>query len=190
MDRLDVLVQDLMTINQIERGQISMHFETFDLVELTIEIMEQVEVKAKEKEIKLSLGNSPDKYIYVSADYRRIYQVILNLVSNAINYSGIGSKVVFKISNQPNKVLFELTDNGVGIPIDHLKRIFERFYRVDKSRSKETGGSGLGLSIVKHILESHKSKINVESTVGKGTKFWFYLDKGKIEPQHKPLNIK
>ena len=190
LDRLDVLVQDLMTINQIERGQISMHFETFDLVELTIEIMEQVEVKAKEKEIKLSLGNSPDKYIYVSADYRRIYQVILNLVSNAINYSGIGSKVVFKISNQPNKVLFELTDNGVGIPIDHLKRIFERFYRVDKSRSKETGGSWLGLSIVKHILESHKSKINVESTVGKGTKFWFYLDKGKIEPQHKPLNIK
>tara|TARA_B110000027_G_scaffold126591_1_gene145120 strand:- start:784 stop:1818 length:1035 start_codon:yes stop_codon:yes gene_type:complete len=175
LDRLDLLVQDLMTITQIEKGEINMYFESFDLVELSIEVMDQLEKKAYQKQVKLQLLHSKDQPAYVSADYRRIYQVILNLLANAINYAGSGAQVIIKITPSGRKVIFELSDNGIGIPEKDLTRIFERFYRVDKSRSKETGGSGLGLSIVKHIIESHQSKINVESSSKKGTKFWFQL---------------
>ena len=152
-----------------------MHFESFDLVELSIEVMDQLEKKAHQKQVKIQLLNSKDHPAYVSADYRRIYQVILNLLANAIDYAGTGAEVVIKITTSAKKVVFELGDNGIGIPEKDLSRIFERFYRVDKSRSQETGGSGLGLSIVKHIIESHQSKINVESSSKKGTKFWFQL---------------
>ncbi len=175
LDRLDLLVQDLMTITQIEKGEINMHFESFDLVELSIEAMDQLEKKAHQKKVKLQLLNSTGQPVYVSADYLRIYQVILNLLSNAINYAGSGAQAVIKITPLGKKVVFELSDNGIGIPESDLSRIFERFYRVDKSRSKKTGGSGLGLSIVKHIIESHNSKINVESSRKNGTKFWFQL---------------
>ena len=182
LDRLNILVQDLMTITQIEKGEINMHFESFDLVELSAEVMDQLEKKAHQKQVKIQLFNSIDHPIYVSADYRRIYQVILNLLANAINYAGTGAEVIIKITVAAKKIIFELSDNGIGIPEKDLSRIFERFYRVDKSRSQQTGGSGLGLSIVKHIIESHQSKINVESNSKKGTKFWFLL---KASPPHK-----
>ena len=152
-----------------------MYFESFDLVELSAEVMDQLEKKASQKQVKIQLFNSIDHPIYVSADYRRIYQVILNLLANAINYAGTGAEVTIKIAASSKKIIFELADNGIGIPEKDLSRIFERFYRIDKSRSSETGGSGLGLSIVKHIIESHQSKVHVESSSKKGTKFWFLL---------------
>ena len=147
--------------------------EGIDIGQLTV--LDQLEKKAHQKQVKIQLLNSKDHPVYVSADYRRIYQVILNLLANAIDYAGTGAEVVIKITTSAKKVVFELGDNGIGIPEKDLSRIFERFYRVDKSRSQETGGSGLGLSIVKHIIESHQSKINVESSSKKGTKFWFQL---------------
>ena len=181
LDRLDLLVQDLMTITQIEKGEINMNFKNFDLVELCIEAIDQLEKNAYQKQVKLKLLNSKDEPIYAIGDYQRIYQVILNLITNSINHAGSGSHAIIKITTLGKKVVFELYDNGIGIPKSDLSRIFERFYRIDKSRSIETGGSGLGLSIVKHIIESHKSKINVESS-SKGTKFWFDL-KGSAVPE-------
>ena len=175
LDRLDLIVQDLMTITQIEKGEINMNFESFNLVDLCMDAIDQLEKNAYQKQIKLKLLNSKDEPIYVIADYQRIYQVILNLITNSINHAGSGAHAIIKITPLGKKVIFELYDNGIGIPKNDLSRIFERFYRVDKSRSKGTGGSGLGLSIVKHIIERHKSKINVESN-SKKTKFWFDLD--------------
>ena len=107
--------------------------------------------------------------------------MIQNLIANSISHAGSGAQTIIKITSIGNKVVFELFDNGIGIPNSDLSRIFERFYRVDKSRSKGSGGSGMGLSIVKHIIESHQSKINVESS-SKGTKFWFDLKVGS-EPK-------
>ena len=174
LDRLDLIVKDLMTITQIEKGEINMCFESFDLIELSKEIIDQLEKNAYQKQVKLKLLNSKDEPIYAIGDYQRIYQVIQNLMTNSINHAGSGAQATIRITPIGKKVVFELFDNGIGIPKSDLPRIFERFYRVDKSRSKGTGGSGLGLSIVKHIIESHHSKINVESS-RKGTKFWFDL---------------
>lgn len=183
LDGLDILVQDLLTISQIESGEINMHYENFNLVNLCNEVVDQLEVKASKKgttiEIKKTSGSAS-----VHADYRRIYQVVLNLTTNAINYSSDHSKIVIKLSTENNKVLFQIKDNGKGIPEEDIHRIFERFYRVDKSRSKEKGGTGLGLSIVKHIVESHNSEIFVESTLKKGSKFWFYLQPGIKQGKH------
>ena len=181
LDRLDLIVQDLMTITQIEKGEINLCFESFDLIKLSEEVIDQLEKNAYQKQVKLKLLNSIDEPIYAIGDYQRIYQVIQNLMSNSINHAGSGTQAIIKITSLGQKVVFELFDNGIGIPKSDLPRIFERFYRIDKSRSKETGGSGLGLSIVKHIIEKHQSKINVESS-RKGTKFWFDL-KGGTQPK-------
>ena len=181
LDRLDLIVQNLMTITQIEKGDINMCLESFDLIELSQEVIDQLEKSAYQKQVKLKLLNSKDKPIYAIGDYQRIYQVIQNLMANSINHAGSGAQAIIKITSLGEKVVFELFDNGIGIPKNDLSRIFERFYRVDKSRSKGTGGSGLGLSIVKHIIESHESKINAKSS-SKGTKFWFDLKIG-TEPK-------
>jgi len=117
----------------------------------------------------------------VYADKQKIYRAILNLVSNALKYKREGSGIVeINLKDNHDKVDVIIEDNGVGIPQEDLRRIFERFYRVDKSRSKDKGGSGLGLSIVKHIVEAHNSQIKVSSKVGEGSTFWFSLMKSKI----------
>ena len=179
LDGLDILVQDLLTISQMETGEIKMHYESFDIITLCHEVIDQVEGKADKRGIELMVEGDEDE-IYIYADYQRIYQVLTNLITNGIKYTKKGGfvKVTFEKDEDFLKVTIE--DNGRGIPKDDLSRIFERFYRVDKSRSKEKGGTGLGLSIVKHIMEAHKSKIEVESEEDVGSKFWFTLKLGEV----------
>lgn len=174
LDGLDVLVQDLLTLSQIETGDIKMHFENFDLYRLCHDIIDQFEEKAENKKIRLTL-NDDHKRILVYADKQRISQVVTNFVSNAINYTPEGGAVSIDFDLGKKNVTTFVKDNGEGIPKEHLDRIFERFYRVDKSRSREKGGTGLGLAIVKHILEGHHSKAEVSSELGKGSTFSFKL---------------
>jgi two-component system phosphate regulon sensor histidine kinase PhoR len=177
LDGLDILVQDLLTLSQMETGDIKMKFESFYLFALCTEVIDQFEENAQKKEIKLRLSD-PDHKLTVYADYQRITQVVTNLVSNAINYTEKGEITVSFDVSKKNVTTF-VSDTGEGIPKQHLVRIFERFYRVDKSRSRELGGTGLGLAIVKHILESHGSHAEVESEVGKGSVFSFKLPRSK-----------
>ncbi len=177
LDGLDVLVQDLLTLSQIETGDIKMKFESLDLHKLCAEVIEQFEEKAQKKNIKLKLSD-PSPKLFVYADWQRITQVMTNLVSNAISYTPVGDVMInFEVSKK--NITTTVRDTGEGIPEQHLSRIFERFYRVDKSRSREKGGTGLGLAIVKHILEGHGSRAEVESTVGKGSSFSFKLPRMK-----------
>jgi two-component system phosphate regulon sensor histidine kinase PhoR len=140
--------------------------------------VEQVEEKANKKHIKLHLDGHPHK-MYVQADWQRITQVVTNLVSNAINYTADGGEVTILFEITKKSITTSVKDTGEGIPTQHLTRIFERFYRVEKSRSREKGGTGLGLAIVKHILEGHNTKAEVESEVGKGSIFSFKLPRIK-----------
>lgn len=178
LDGLDILVQDLLTLSQIETGDIKMKFENIDLNRLCSEVVDQFEEKAEKKNIKLKLLTDNHK-IQVYADWQRITQVITNLVSNAINYTPEGGEVSITFDIGKKNVITFVTDTGEGIPTQHFSRIFERFYRVDKSRSREKGGTGLGLAIVKHILEGHNSKAEVQSTVGKGSVFSFKLPRAR-----------
>ena len=178
LDNLDLLIQDLLTLSQIETGEIKMHFEHFNIVNTVSDVIDQLEDKAENKDLRIRFDRSYKDPIFVYADAERIYRVVMNLVSNAIKYTDEGEIVVgFEVTDQ--KVEVAVKDTGVGIPPEHLKRIFERFFRVDKSRSKEKGGTGLGLAIVKHILEAHDSKVSVLSTVNKGSIFSFKLPIGQ-----------
>lgn len=180
LDGLDILVQDLLTLSQIETGDIKMHFDQIDLIKLCEEVIDQFEEKAEKKKIKLLLDTSGAK-ASVHADWQRITQVMTNLISNAINYTPENGEVTISFEVTKKYVTTFITDTGEGIPASHLTRIFERFYRVDKSRSREKGGTGLGLAIVKHILEGHGTKAEVTSTVGKGSTFSFRLPRHKGE---------
>jgi two-component system, OmpR family, phosphate regulon sensor histidine kinase PhoR len=180
LDGLDVLVQDLLTLSHIETGQIKMHFEAVDIYALTQEVFEQFEDKSEKKAITLRIESDRNR-VMVYADRQRIMQVMTNLISNALKHSQDGSEVVvgFRIGKKTVNIL--VSDSGEGIAAEHLPRIFERFYRVDKSRSREKGGTGLGLAIVKHILEGHSTRPEVESTPGKGSVFSFKLPRKKKE---------
>lgn len=183
LDGLDMLVQDLLTLSQIETGEIKMHFETFDIKRLIEEIFDQFENKADKKDIILELEGN-DEEVLVYADWQRINQVLTNLISNAVKYSNEGSRVWVSFTISKTTVTTFVKDSGEGIPAEDVKRIFERFYRVDKSRSREKGGTGLGLAIVKHIMEGHNSKVEVKSIVGEGSVFSFKLPIGQDEPPY------
>jgi two-component system phosphate regulon sensor histidine kinase PhoR len=182
LSRLDKLVQDLLVISQMETGSITMYYSHFNIYDLFHEVFDQLEGKAEKKSIKLSFKKECPKDIYVYADKQKIFQVLMNLVYNAISYTSQSDcKVIVSITERDALVRIAVKDNGMGIPKDDLNRIFERFYRVDKSRAKKRGGIGLGLAIVKHILEAHHQKITVESEVGIGSVFSFNLQKGVKE---------
>lgn len=178
LDGLDMLVQDLLTLSHIETGQIKMHFESIDLQKLTEEVFEQFEEKADKRDVQLRIED-PDQKVVVYADWQRISQVMTNLISNAIKHSPDGSEVYVNFEVGRKNVTTYVRDRGEGIPEEHQARIFERFYRVDKSRSREKGGTGLGLAIVKHIMEGHHSRVEVESTPGEGSTFSFKLPRVK-----------
>jgi len=179
LDGLDSLVQDLLTLSQIESGHIKMKFSQFNLFKLCEEVIDQFEEKALEKNISLRLESTDHSKVWVRGDEQRIEQVITNLISNAINYTAEGGYVTVSFDIGKKNTTTFVTDTGEGIAPEHLHRIFERFYRVDKSRSRERGGTGLGLAIVKHILESHNGKVEVQSEVGKGSTFSFKLPRSK-----------
>lgn len=182
LDGLDVLVQDLLTLSHIETGQIKMKFDMFDIRALTEEVFEQFESRSDKKEVALRI-QSDNPRVMVFADRQRIAQVMTNLISNAINHSFEGGEVIVSFSTGRKSVHIAVRDFGEGIPSQHLPRIFERFYRVDKSRSREKGGTGLGLAIVKHILDGHNTKAEVESAPGKGSVFSFKLPGKKHEKE-------
>jgi len=171
------IIEDLLTISKLESGELELEPEPFNLYQLIDDVFDLQEVRANEKDIKLKLGKSVDRATTVLADKKRMFQVVSNLVVNAINYGKKNGATEVNFYDMDNRILIEVKDNGIGIAEKDLPRIFERFYRADKSRSREQGGTGLGLAIVKHIIEAHKQRINVSSTAGKGTSFTFTLEK-------------
>lgn len=176
-DRLSDLVADLLEISKLESGELVMNEELFDINALTKDVYEQFEVKAKEKGIELTIKEGCNKPFMVLADKYRIRTVLVNLVGNSLKYgkpNGFTSAAYYVMGDN---ILVEIADTGEGISQEYLPRIFERFYRVDKSRTRndEVGGTGLGLAIVKHIIEAHHQTVNVRSTVGQGTTFGFTL---------------
>lgn len=180
LDKLNALVEDLITISQMEIGEIKMHPQNFDLRKLIEDIFDQLEETAAKKGTRLKVFKYSPKSCYVYADKLRIGQVLTNLIVNAIKYGIDQGTIVVQYTIETDHVHIQVKDDGPGMEEIHLNRIFERFYRVDKSRSKEQGGTGLGLSIVKHIIEAHEEKISVKSKLGEGTTFYFTLKKGKV----------
>ena len=180
IDRMISIVKDLEIISQLESGEIKMLTSRFDIVPLVREVFEMVEVKSDQKNIALTFYDriKDDTQVFVKADKERIRQVLHNLIENSINYGKDGGRTKISFYYMDDLVLIEVSDDGIGIDEKHLPRLFERFYRVDKGRSRSMGGSGLGLAIVKHIIESHSQTINVRSAPNVGTTFAFTLEKG------------
>ena len=177
VERLAGIVSDLETITQYEAGELELQRSEFDLSEMMREVVESLEFQAGRERISLQFQD-PGKPIIVCADSFRIRQVLTNLGTNSIRYGKENGISRFKIMPMGEKVRIEVADTGLGIPEKDLSRIFERFYRVDKSRSRNKGGSGLGLAIVKHIVEAHGEQIDVMSTEGAGSVFGFSLPTG------------
>lgn len=177
VDRMTMLVEDLDTITQFESGNLKLDKEKVDIVELTKEVMEQREEEAFQKNLDIRFNKTYEKPIYVIADSFRISQVLVNLIANSINYGKIGGSTIVRFFDLEERILVEVEDDGPGIEKEHIPRLFERFYRVDKSRSRHQGGTGLGLAICKHIIEGHEQSLNVHSEVGKGSTFSFTLEK-------------
>lgn len=177
IDRMISIIEDLEAISKLESGELELNQEVFSLYHLVIDVFEYNEIRAKEKHVALSIGKNTNRETLVRADKQRIYQVLMNLVVNSINYGRKNGSTSVRFYDMDNLVLVEVKDDGIGIESKELPRIFERFYRVDKSRSRDQGGTGLGLAIVKHIIEAHGQTINVSSTPGMGTSFTFTLEK-------------
>ena len=173
-DRLTYLIEDLLTISRLESGQIVMNIQKVDLRPLVDDVLNDLQSRAAEK--KVNLENQAADDLVVRADAERIQQVLFNLVDNAIKYGRVEGRVWIKTRVAPERMIeVSVCDNGPGIPPDSIDRVFERFYRVDKARSREQGGTGLGLSIVKHIVQSHGGEVWAESQLEQGTTFFFTL---------------
>lgn len=178
VERLIHIVQDLDMISRLEVGDLNLEMTDFDIVKLIQEVFDLLEIEAAKKDIILMFDMKYNKPILVHADAEKIEQVVINLVMNSIKYGrDKGSTEVSVESLTDKKVIVRINDNGEGIEKHHIPRLFERFFRVDKSGSRDAGGSGLGLSIVKHIIEAHDEKIYVESQHGTGSEFSFTLAK-------------
>ncbi len=176
VDRMINIIDDLETISQLETGTLSLDLEKFNVVEMVNDICKQIEIQAQKRNIALNV-TTPQKVVKVNADRFRIRQVLSNLLSNSIKYGKDDGETTIIINPEKDKVSISICDNGIGLEEKHLSRIFERFYRVDKGRSREQGGTGLGLSIVKHIIEAHHQTISVSSKENEGTTFVFTLPK-------------
>jgi len=177
VSRMAEIVDDLQMISNLEEGSFALKEEKFDITKMVAEILEQLEIRAQKKDISMDIKEGCDKSFPVNADREMIQQVLNNLVTNSIKYGKEGGRTQVGIYDMSENILVEVSDNGIGIEQQYLPRIFERFYRIDKARARELGGSGLGLSIVKHIIEAHDQTINVRSAPGVGTTFGFTLKK-------------
>jgi len=178
VERLIYIIKDLDMITKLESGTLNLEKDSFDIIELVKNIYDQLEIQAQKNDIKLIFNKPYLESIIVFADKDKIQQVITNLVINSIKYgTNKGTTEVSLESINSDKLIVRITDNGEGIQEQHLSRLFERFYRVDQSGSRKQGGSGLGLSIVKHIIDAHNENIYVESKFGIGSEFSFTLTK-------------
>ncbi|MGQ3014281.1 MAG: sensor histidine kinase [Flavobacteriales bacterium] len=178
VERMINLVHDLDTVSRLESGDMPLVMEKFDIVELATDVIDMLEKRAADKQVLLQLRENYGP-IYVMADQNTIRQVFTNLLVNSIIYGNEHGNTKISFFDMHENILIEVADNGPGITEEHLPRLFERFYRVDKSRSRNMGGTGLGLAIVKHIIEAHRQTINVRSAVGKGATFSFTLKKAR-----------
>lgn len=181
VERLVSIVKDLDMIAKLETDGINkMNIEIFNIIEVIQNVFDLFEMRAKKRNISLQFDQIYDVPIFVKGDVERIEQVLINLIVNSIKYGKTGGVTSIGIeSYNESKVIIKVIDNGEGIKQENLSRLFERFYRVDKSRSRDQGGSGLGLSIVKHIIEAHGETILVKSKYGEGSEFSFTLEKVK-----------
>ncbi|MEY4433777.1 MAG: hypothetical protein RLZZ44_1911, partial [Bacteroidota bacterium] len=179
VERLIYIVEDLDMISKLESGELNLEISEFDIIELIQSIIDMLEMKASKKNISLVLEHN-HKQMWVAADKDKLQQVIINLIVNSIKYGREGGETEVSVTGfTSKKILVRVSDNGEGIAAQNIPRLFERFYRVNKSGSRAEGGSGLGLSIVKHIVEAHKQKIYVESEFGVGSEFSFTVDRGQ-----------
>ena len=179
VDRLSFLIKDLDAISKLETGDLPINYEKFDITKLIKEVIESIEIEANKHKINLLFKTKYDYPTWVNADREKIRQVLVNLIDNSFKYGKEYGQTFISIFELYDEVLVEVTDNGIGIEEKNLPRLFERFFRTDKSRSREIGGSGLGLAIVKHIIEAHQQTINVRSTEGLGSTFGFTLERIK-----------
>ena len=177
VERMINIVEDLEVISRLETEQSALDIQSFNVVKLAEEVFEQLEMRANKMKVALEINNEAQTKI-VRGDRDKIQQVFMNLISNSIKYGKENGKTRVRFFDMEKNILIEVSDDGIGISEEPLDRLFERFYRVDKNRSREIGGTGLGLAIVKHILEGHNQTINVRSTLGVGSTFSFILEKG------------
>ncbi len=178
IDRMLEIVNDLDTITKLESEQNQLKFEKFNLYDLVLEVIETLEITAAKHHVELLLEANPERKYNVSADKNNIRKVLINLIENSIKYNDkVNGKTTINFYDAADNYLVEVADNGIGIDNKYFPRLFERFYRVDKNRSRSTGGSGLGLAIVKHIMDAHHQSVTVNSTLGEGSTFGFTLQK-------------
>jgi two-component system, OmpR family, phosphate regulon sensor histidine kinase PhoR len=177
INRMITIIEDLETISKLETGELVPEMSQFDILSVTKEVFEFLELNAEKKNISLKFGHGSEKPLMVYADKKQIHQVLTNLVDNSIKYGNENGYSKVSFYDMDETILVEVADNGIGVSQSDIPRLFERFYRTDKSRSREQGGSGLGLSIVKHIIEAHHQTINLRSTIGVGSTFSFTLKK-------------
>jgi two-component system phosphate regulon sensor histidine kinase PhoR len=173
--RLNTLLNDLIDISRIESGEMKMSFRYFNLREFLEKVVRDFQAAADQRGVRLVLQPASTPDVQVLGDKERLQQVLSNLIENAVKYIKPDGEVVVACNEEDKKVRISVTDTGIGIAEEHQQRVFERFYRVDRDRSREAGGTGLGLAIVKHIVEAHESEVEVRSEVGKGSSFSFTL---------------
>lgn len=180
VERLLAVVKDLDMIAKLENEGTKLNIENFNILELVQNVFDLFEMKAKKRNISLSFDKIYEFPVFVKGDIEKIEQILINLIVNAIKYGKPNGSIIFSAENYSDtKFIIKVADDGEGIKKEHLPRLFERFYRVDQSRSRDQGGSGLGLSIVKHIIEAHNENIFLKSTFGKGSEFSFTLEKSR-----------
>ena len=180
VERLVAIVKDLDMIAKLETDGLKMNMQPFNILEVVQNVFDLFEMRAKKRNITLVFDSIYEFPIFVTGDVERIEQVLINLVVNSIKYGKIGGITTVGVDTyNENKFIIKVADNGEGVQQEHLSRLFERFYRVDQSRSREQGGSGLGLSIVKHIIEAHNENILLKSTYREGSEFSFTLKKAE-----------
>jgi len=181
VERLIEIVDDLDMITKLESNELKLDVTRFDIVEAFKDVFDMFELKAEEKDISLLFDKENYRKIYVKADKEKLSRVIINLIENSIKYGKPkGVTEVSFVNLTDNKLMVRVTDDGLGIDRKHINRIFERFYRIESSRSREVGGSGLGLSIVKHIIEAHDEHIYLDSKIGRGSEFSFTIQKSAL----------
>ena len=180
VERLVAVTKDLDMIAKLENEGVKINIDVFNVLEIIQNVFDLFEMRAKKRNIILKFDRIYEFPVFVKGDKEKIQQVLINLVVNSIKYGKPNGTTIVAVDNyNEEKFVVKVNDNGAGIKQQHLSRLFERFYRVDQSRSREQGGSGLGLSIVKHIIEAHNESIFLKSTFGEGSEFSFTLEKAK-----------